>query len=160
VPSCGAIAADEPPRSVGTVQARVATRNDEPIARALAERLVALAARGPAAVTDSATVWMAPEMQQHGRTLRAEALAPNELAAAVRHGSELAAVLSIRYRSLAPCLDAARLRAAAPRLGRDSGQVNPRRFVPLIDTRLHALVRRDWLALTMTGDSAIAASAR
>jgi hypothetical protein len=142
------------PRS-GRTSSRVVYRRDEPVARALAERLVALAASGG----DSSLTVLAPELMRVGARATAVALTPNELDAALRSGSELAFVVAVPLRTGAPCRAVEHLLAAAPWLGRDSaGGDVAGTIAPLVDTRPHAIVRRDRLTLVITWDSTVTVS--
>ncbi|HEY0350707.1 MAG TPA: hypothetical protein VGC48_01220, partial [Gemmatimonadales bacterium] len=94
------------------------------VARGLAERLVALAGTGS--------------------SVRAAALDPQELAAALRDQTERAVVIAVPRESLAPCHDA----SAWP--GGSSIQ-------PLIDTRARAIIRRGSPPLTVDWDGTLRA---
>ena len=140
--------------------ARIASRTDQPIARSIAERLVALAVR-PSAGQDSALSLLAPEVRAAGSRATAIALAPNDFAVGLRTGIELAYIVSMPRRSDTPCVDAERLRSGAPWLLDDpSSLATSTRIHPLVETRLLAVVRRDWLGLTMTADSTLVISSR
>lgn len=102
---------------------RVVYRRDDPIARGLAERLVALDARTVAA-----------------------GLSPDELARALRDGNDVAYVLALPRASLSSCNDFAELRLAVPWLA--GGAAANSRLVPLIDTRETAIVNRNRVAAT------------
>ena len=139
---------------------RVASRSDQPIARSVVERVVALAVR-PSAGQDSALSLLAPDVRAAGSRTTAITMPPNDFAVALRSGTELAYVVSVPRRSLTPCLAAERLRDAAPWLADDpSSFASSNRVHPLVETRLRALVRRDWLGLTMAPDSTLIISPR
>jgi len=139
---------------------RVASRTGEPIARSLAERLVALAVR-PGAGQDTAISLLAPEVRAAGSRAAAIALAPNDFGTALRTGTELAFVVSLPRRSFTPCLAVERLRARAPWLVDEASSVTMSdRIHALVETRLLAVVRRDWLGLTMAADSTLIISSR
>jgi hypothetical protein len=132
---------------------------DEPVARALAERLVALAAIGRGSRTDTSLALLAPELARTTARVTAAALAPDELAAALRTANELAYVVALPRRSLAPCADAEWLLAMAPWLAAQTQPLSlSDAIAPLIDTRLRAVVRRDRIGLTATWDSTITVS--
>lgn len=118
-------------QSPGT--SRVVYPRDEPIARALAERIVALAGAGTVAT----------------------GLAPNAFASTLRAGGELAYVMPLPRRPSDRCAAASALMAAAPWIGK-----SPDVITPLIDTRLVSVIERDRLNLTLTSDSTIAISPR
>jgi hypothetical protein len=96
-------------------------RHDE-VARGVAERLVAVTGTGTA--------------------LRAAALDPAELAAALRDGTERAFVIAAPRESLAPCRDASAWPSGAS-------------IQPLIDTRARAIVRRGSPDLTVDWDGTV-----
>jgi hypothetical protein len=123
--------------SPGGRSARIAYPRDEPVARALAERLVALAASSRGSNRDSALALLAPALAEAGAGVTTVGLEPNAFRSVLRNGSELAFVLPLDRASLARCLDL------------------PGAIAPLIDTRLTAVVRRDRFGLTMAWDSTI-----
>jgi extracellular solute-binding protein (family 5) len=101
---------------------RIVYPRDDEVARGLAERLVALAG---------------------SRTsLRAAALDPAELAAALRDRTERAVVIAAPRESLAPCRDA-------------SGWPQGASIRPMIDTRARAIVRRGFPDLTVDWDGTV-----
>lgn len=103
---------------------RVVYRRDDGIARALAERLVALDPRSVAA-----------------------GLAADDFSRALRDGGQMAYVLEMPRVSLSSCDDAGVLRSAAPWLVIGVG--TDARLLPLIDTRETAIVRRDRVSATV-----------
>lgn len=144
--------------STARSRSRVAFRRDEPIARAIAERMVALASGGG---RDTALALLAPELLGAGPRLTTAALSPDEFESALRGGGELAYIVSLPRLSVAPCVDAERLLGAAPWAAADSAALDLSGVIaPLIDTRLLAAVRRDRLGLTVTGDGTVAVSTR
>jgi len=112
--------------SMGTP--RVVYPRDEAVARALAERLVAILGGGATAA----------------------GLAPNAFASALAAGSEQAYVFPLRRMPRDRCRSLAELLGSAAWLGAQGTTV------PLIDTRLHAVVRRNRLTLRLTWDSTVA----
>jgi hypothetical protein len=110
---------------------RVVYPRDEPIARSLAERLVALTGAGTTAV----------------------ALSPNAFAAALTTGTELGYVMPLPRKTLDRCQTVRELLTAAPWLGHVPNV--PTAIDPLIDTRLTAVVRRNRLNLTFAFDSTV-----
>jgi len=136
-------------------QPGVVVRSDQPTARALAERLVALAPEPQGNARDSLLAILGPPGVSLDRRSTVIVLPPNDFAARLRAGREAGYIVSMPRYSLAPCLDAERLRAAIPWLVSDFGPRLLERTVPLVDTRLRAVVRRDWLGLTMTWDTTV-----
>jgi hypothetical protein len=156
VSHCGTL--PTPRRITGNIRpsSRVVFRRDEPAARALAERLVALAGIGRGGARDTSLALLAPELARAGPGVTAAALAPDAFDAALSAGNELAFVVALPRRSLAPCGDAERLLATIPWLGAGSSRLDLAGAVaPLVDTRLRAVVRRDRLGLTATWDSTV-----
>ena len=101
---------------------------DDSVARALAERLVAIL----------------------GGRATAVGLTPNAFASALTSGSEQAYVFPLSRSTRDRCRSIAELFGNTPWLGVQSA------IMPLIDTRLRAVVRRDRLALRFTWDSSVA----
>lgn len=112
--------------SIGT--SRVVYPHDESVARALAERLVAVL----------------------GGRATATGLAPNAFRSALLSGSEMAYVFPLRRMTVDRCRSMNELVERASWLGGRGA------ITALIDTRLHAVVRRDRLNLTFTWDSTLA----
>jgi len=123
------------PRDVEPVQAprssRVVYPRDEPIARALAERLVALVGAGTVAI----------------------GLAPNAFALALRSGTELAYIFPLQRIPVDRCAALIELSAAAPWLAKTSSEQVA--VTPLVETRLRAVFRRHRLNLSFTPDSSV-----
>jgi len=101
---------------------------DEAVARALAERLVAVLGGRAAAV----------------------GLAPNAFAMELLAGSDQAYVFPLPRMTRDRCGSVAALRGRATWLGARGA------IVPLIDTRLRVVVRRDRLTLRLSWDSTVA----
>ena len=103
---------------------RVVYRRDDPTARGLAERLVALDARSVAA-----------------------GLAPDDFARALRDGGDVAYVVDLPRASLSSCDDRFALHSSAPWLA--STGTGAAKLVPLIDTRETAIMKRDRVSATV-----------
>jgi hypothetical protein len=117
------------PRSVPTTRgtSRIVYSLDEPVAKALAERLVALAGTG---VTVSG-------------------LTPNAFKSALQAGNELAYVLPLERSTHDRCRSVEGLLSDAAWLG-TTGSI-----IPLVETRRRAVARRGRLNLVFTRDSSI-----
>ena len=113
---------------VSTGMPRVVYPRDESVGRALAERLAALL----------------------GNQATAVGLAPNAFATALASGSEHAYVFPLSRTTRDRCRSLVELLGNVTWLGVQGA------MVPLIDTRLRAVVRRDRLNLRFTWDSTIA----
>jgi len=122
---CTAAIDSRPPASAADRRSnRVVYRRDDPAARGLAERLVALDSRSVAA-----------------------GLAPNDFALALRDGGDVAYVVDLPRVSLSSCDDRSALHSSAPWLASAGGGVA--KLVPLIDTRETAIMSRDGVSATV-----------
>ena len=138
-----------PPASLTSM--RVAYRRDEPVAQAIAERLVALASAG-----DHRVGFLAPGVARAGdRVSAAVGLAPNEFAAALREGRELAFVVSIRRHPNLGCVESQPLVAMAPWIADQSATSVPRTVATLIETAARAFVMTGDARLAMTDDGTL-----
>ena len=127
--------ASAPARSDAQQPMRIAYDARDPVARRLAERLVAL-----------------------GGHAVAVPLASGALARALRDGTEPAYVLGLARSSLDACNDVARLDASAPWLRASAGDVGgslAAHLVPLIDTRERAIVNRDHVSAMIDWDGTL-----
>lgn len=124
--ACNVPPARSPLASAGT--SRVVYPRDEVVARALAERIVAVL----------------------GGRATAAGLAPNAFQSALVSGGEMAYVMSLPRMTLDRCRAINELFAGAPWIGARGA------ITPLIDTRLRAVVSRGRLNLAYTWDSTIA----
>jgi hypothetical protein len=122
---CSLPAVRSPLASVGT--ARVVYPRDDVVARALAERLVAIL----------------------GGRATAAGLAPNALQSALMSGGEMAYVMPLERLTLDRCRAVNDLLAGGPWLGTQGA------ITPLIDTRLRAVVRRNRLSIDFAWDSTV-----
>jgi hypothetical protein len=110
--------------------ARIVYRSDDPIARGLAERLVAV-----------------------GRRATAAPLAAADFPRALRTGNESAYVVALPRSSLTPCRDMTLLRASAPWLTASEGA--PDVLIPLIDTREHPIVNVEHVSAVIGWDGTL-----
>lgn len=125
--------ASVPVRNASPPISRIVYDVGDRAARDLAERLVGLVrASGPAGMTLLDT--LLPDRPR--RTFqRAAGLTGASLARALRLGTDAGYIVAVDSRSLDPCRD---LHALVDR----AGWVDPQTIVPLVDTRLQAIVRR------------------
>ena len=93
---------------------------------------------------------LAPELLASGKRVTAVGLIAPGFDGALRQGDELAYVLDVPARSLAPCADVAVLRDAIPWLGADA-----RALVPLVEVRDHAILRRDRVSIVIDWNGAV-----
>jgi hypothetical protein len=115
-------------------------------ARDLAERLVGLArAPGP-----SSTVFLDALLPDRPRRTyeRATGLSGEALAVARRRGTDAGHIVSVATSPIDPCHDLQRLMDGAPWL-------DPETIVPLVDTRLHAIVRRGRSGVSAESDGGL-----
>ena len=110
---------------------RIAYEMGDDVARQLAERLVAFGV-APAAVYMNA----------------------GDFEDALRSARETAFVVAVPTRSLAPCVDTQSLFARVPWLAADGVSWNGT-LTPLVDTRLHAIVRTDRVSATIDWSGAL-----
>ena len=139
----GALAAESESR---TPVARVVYRADDPIARSLAERLVALGRMSDASA-ESPLRQLAPELASNAR-LTAVGMAPSAFALAVTHPIVDAFIVSMPVRSAAPCADVQGI----------SGMARPllqATIVPLVETRDHVIARRDRASFAIDLDGVV-----
>jgi hypothetical protein len=131
-PECvGAPPTEVPPGPVPAATAVIAYSRDDPTARDLAGRLVALESGGS------------------GPALRASGLTPVELDATLAAGSAAQYVVSIPQAALDPCRAVRRLVARAPWLSL------PAQLMPLVDTRRRVVWRRAASAFTVDWDATL-----
>jgi hypothetical protein len=127
---------------------RVAYREDDAVARAIAERLVSLASRREDSV---ATRLLRAAGDAAARPIAAEAMPAADFAQALRGGTHTAFVLSIPVRPLATCTATSELATAIP--WAVEGRAIGGRFVtPLVDTGAWAIVRQGAVGLVADWD--------
>jgi hypothetical protein len=120
---------------------RIAYRADDPVARQLAERLVALASmRGPSGT--SPLTDLAPQLAR-SHSLRAEPLALDALAGATTREEQRAYVIAVPSRRATQCDYTLNATATTVPMVKDAA------IVPLIDIRSHAIVRRNRVSLVV-----------
>jgi len=126
---------------------RIVYDASDPIARDLAERIVALASRGTDVSNEAAAVAAAvPGLTGSGDRPVAEGLAARDLLQSLWAGDDFAYVISIPRMPPEPCYGARRLLNRAPWLvggGADLSQA----LIPLVDTRLHVIAREGMFGL-------------
>lgn len=141
----GCAIASLPPRASAPVP-RIVYDAGDGAARDLAERFVGLGrAAGPAAAN-----WLEVLLPDRSRRSfqRAVGLTGAPLAQARRLGGDAGYLLSVDSRPLAPCRELQALMDVAPWL-------NPEAIVPLVETRLHAIVRRGRSGLVAEWDGGV-----
>jgi hypothetical protein len=125
---------------------RIVYETADMAARDLAERLVGLArAPGP-----SSTVFLDALLPDRPRRTyeRATGLAGEALAVARRRGTDAGHIVAVASSPVDPCRDLQALIDGAPWL-------DPETIVPLVDTRLHAIVRRGRSGISAESDGGL-----
>jgi hypothetical protein len=125
---------------------RIVYETADTAARDLAERLVGLArAPGP-----SSTVFLDALLPDRPRRRyeRATGLTDEALAVARRRGTDAGHIVAVASAPVDPCRDLQALMDAAPWL-------DPETILPLVDTRLHAIVRRGRSGLSAESDGGL-----
>jgi hypothetical protein len=135
--ACPSAARADAGRAPAARSKRVVFSRDDAVARALAERLVALAGMGERAGADGGVVRLVPALRHAGARASAVGLPPDEFSTALRAGSELAYVAALPRQPLSPCRERDRLTATAPRIVSIGG--GP---VAFVETRELLVVRR------------------
>jgi hypothetical protein len=132
---------------------RIVYDRGDSIAQDLANRIVALAgdARSTAASALAAAI---PALREPDRSVTAEGLTSERLAATLRAGDDFAYVVRINRLELDPCMAVRRLVVAAEWLGIDGLELSEM-LVPLVDSRAHAIVRGESLGLQLDWDGTI-----
>lgn len=124
---------------------RIVYEAGDAVARDLAERFVGLAAAGPDAATLLTDLVPGRPSQNYRR---ASALSGDALAAALGAGADTGYVVSLDQRRLDACEN---LRALVDR----AAWLDPETIVPLVDTRLRALLRRGYSSVTVEWDGGL-----
>jgi len=134
------------PREQAAFTPRIVYDVRDAASRDLAERLVGLS-RGSGAVANPILDVLLPDRQR--RTYQqAVALAGEPLAATRRRGRDAGYIISVDRRPLDPCRDIQVLMDGARWL-------DPETMVPLVETRLRAIVRRGRSGVTVDGDGGL-----
>jgi hypothetical protein len=141
--ACVLPSAHAPSRTDAPV-ARVAYREDDAVARAIAERLVSLASRREDSV---ATPLLGAAGDAAARRIAAEPMSAADFAQALRGGTRTAFVLAMPVRPLARCRATSELATAIPWAVED-GAIGDRFVTPLVDAGAWAIVRQGAVGLT------------
>jgi hypothetical protein len=136
----------EPRREQTTLIPRIVYDANDPAARDLAERLVALS-NGSAPAARAMMDAFLPDRPRR-RYERAVGLTGEPLARARRVGNDAGYIMSFDNRPLDPCREIEVVTDSARWL-------DPETIVPLIDTRLHAIVRRGRSGVTAEWDGGL-----
>ncbi|MGD8868226.1 MAG: ABC transporter substrate-binding protein [Gemmatimonadales bacterium] len=128
---------------------RIAYDADDRVARALAERVVALAAGGPGAAEEAKLLAEAmPGLLDEHERLVAEAMDREELEVSLQNGDDFAYLVAVPLAPLDPCYERRQLVRRAQWLGAADLDLSSA-VLPLVDTRRQAIVRPGSLGLRL-----------
>ncbi len=120
---------------------------NDPIARDLAERIVALAATDPFVSPEAAAIASAvPGLISDTAGIAAEGVTRSELDLSLRYGDDFAYIIPISRRPPDPCHEAHKLVNRARWLSTFKVDFS-KALIPLVDTRLHVIVNRSKVGL-------------
>ncbi|MFQ6104649.1 MAG: ABC transporter substrate-binding protein [Candidatus Glassbacteria bacterium] len=126
---------------------RIIYDTKDPVARDLAERIVALAAADPTASLEAAALALAvPGLASDTPRTIAEGVTDRELALSLRDGDDFAYVVAIPRRPADPCYEARKLINRAQWLASWEGDLTTV-LVPLVDTRRYVIVTDENIGL-------------
>ncbi|NIO29768.1 MAG: hypothetical protein GTO29_14580 [Candidatus Latescibacteria bacterium] len=118
---------------------RILYDSNDPIARDLAERIVALAATDPTVSPEARAIAFAvPGLGSDAPGVIAEGVTEGELLSSLLNGSDFAYIISIPRRPPDPCAEARKLISSAQWLA-NLGDDFSKALIPLVDTRLHVI---------------------
>jgi hypothetical protein len=159
VPETGRAQADRPPQVE-----RIVYRRDDRVSRDIAERLVALATLQDNSQLLSqmgVSLDLVLRVVEQER-LAATALSAEQFATSLRLGEDLLYIVGLKRFETDPCRAAQAWIAAAPWLAQSAPSMGSRsqvhladQLVPLVDTRAHAIVRRDRVGLRLDWDGTV-----
>ena len=126
---------------------RILYDSSDPVARSLAERIVALAAANPGSSSEAEAITeLLPGTGPAGNRFVAEGVTKGRFNVSFRAGDDFAYVISLPQRTPIPCFEARELISRAPwlaALGIDFFDA----IVPLVDTRAHVIAKKDEFGL-------------
>jgi hypothetical protein len=128
---------------------RVLFDSNDPVARGLAERIVALASTDPSTSPEAAAITAAvPRLMIHAAGVIAEGVTRGELNMSLKDGEDFAYVISVPRRPPDPCYEARRLINRAPWIANVEDDFS-KVIIPLVDTRRHVITGRDKVGLVV-----------
>ncbi|MCH7547926.1 MAG: hypothetical protein IH969_00040 [Candidatus Krumholzibacteriota bacterium] len=120
----------------------------DPVARDLAERIVALAATAPDASSDAQAI--ADVIPGLDSRITARAVGETTLARSLERGQDFAYIVATMRRPVDPCYEARQWLRRAPWLGLDGAGLS-RAVIPLVDVRSHVIARTGRFGLSVDG---------
>jgi hypothetical protein len=145
----GAYASSEPRRIVFAL--------DDPVARDLAGRIVAIAGSRPSTSPEAVMLAAAIPGLGSGGRVGVQGLEGLALAESLRDGDDFAYVLAVRRQPLDPCFEARRLLSRVQWLAVEGVELS-QALVPLVETRKHVIVRRGTVGLVLDGEGTVRVS--
>jgi hypothetical protein len=126
---------------------RVLYNINDPTARDLAERVVALAVADTTTSEQAASLASAvPFLRDRNSPLIADGVTENQLRSSLRYGEDFAYIISISARPADPCAEALRLTESARWLVTSEIELS-HAIIPLVDTRKRIIVKRGRVTL-------------
>jgi hypothetical protein len=134
---------DDPAHSPSAGPHRIIYDEEDPVARDLAQRIVALASGGAEQSSAAAEIAAAlPRPNGNAARITADGVTADEMAWSLRAGNEFAYIVALPNRVADPCFEARKLLRRAPWLS-TVGKALPDALVPLVDTRSHLIADGD-----------------
>jgi hypothetical protein len=131
------------------VSPRILYDSQDPVARNIAERIIALAMTDPQASPAAAALAAAvPDIGNGMETVIAQGVEKKQLAKHLRMGSDFAYITSIPCNPADPCAEARKLINQIPRAAEMQANF-AEIFVPLVDTRPHVIANGDRVKLSV-----------
>jgi hypothetical protein len=136
-------------------QRRIVYEADDPVARGLAERIVALAGGGPRVASDAAALAEAvPGLGGRAVNVLGQGLGPAQLRESLRDGNDFAYIVSLPLDPLDTCYELRSLIDRAQWLA-VAGVDLTTAVLPLVDTRRHVVARSGSVGLTVDFDGTV-----
>jgi hypothetical protein len=144
----------------GTGQRRIVYEADDPVARDLAERIVALAVGGPRVASEAASLADAvPGLGGRAVNVLAEGLGPVQLKESLRDGNDFAYVLSLPLDPLDTCYELRSLVERVQWLAVEDVDLSTA-VLPLVDTRRQVVARSGRVGLSVDFDGTVFVDSR
>jgi hypothetical protein len=139
---------------------RIVYPEADPVARDLADRIVALASEGVVASQEAASLTAAvPGLTSANDLLLTAGLAGDKLEASLRYGEEFAYIVPLPRIVLDPCFAARKLTSRVEWLAPHLLDLTAS-LLPLVDTRRHVVAAREQIGLYLDWDGTVLISSR